>query len=161
MQTTSENIIRVQELEPRLRHQTIFDVFNTLKEGEHLIIHNNHDPKPVFYQLMNLRGNIFLWEYLQEGPEWWDIKVTRHVPLIPTEKENDLILNIPALEPQQKHAVIFHVFENLEPGESMIIHNDHDPKPVYYQLKSERGDLFTWEYLREGPEWWDVRITLK
>lgn len=59
MQPANENIINVQELEPRLRHQTIFNVFNTLKEGEHLIIHNNHDPMPVYYQLMNLRGEYF------------------------------------------------------------------------------------------------------
>lgn len=160
MQTTSENIINVQELEPKLRHQTIFNVFNTLKEGEHLIIHNNHDPQPVFYQLMNLRGNIFSWEYLQKGPEWWDIKVTRQVPIIPTEKDSDIILNIPAVEPQQKHALIFHIYENLEPGETFIIHNDHDPKPLYYHLKEKHGEVFTWEYLNSGPQWWDIRITL-
>ena len=34
MQTVKENIINVQELEPRLRHQTIFDTFDTLQEGE-------------------------------------------------------------------------------------------------------------------------------
>ncbi len=161
MPTATENIINVQELEPRLRHQTIFNVFNTLGEGEYLIIHNNHDPMPVHYQLMNLRGNIFSWEYLQKGPEWWDVKVTRQVPPVPTETDGDLILNIPALEPQQKHALIFHIFDQLEAGETFIIHNDHDPKPVYYQLKGERGDVFTWEYLSEGPQWWDIRVTKK
>ena len=50
MQTANDIIINVQEIEPRLRHQTIFDTFDTLQEGESLIIHNNHDPKPVFYQ---------------------------------------------------------------------------------------------------------------
>ncbi|MCB0507611.1 MAG: iron-sulfur cluster repair di-iron protein [Bacteroidetes bacterium] len=160
METVSENIINVQEIEPRLRHQTIFNVFNTLKEGEHLIIHNNHDPQPVFYQLMNLRGNIFSWEYLQSGPQWWDIKVTRQVPIIQTENESDIILNIPAVEPHQKHGLIFHIYENLEPGETFIIHNDHDPKPLYYQLKEKHGDVFSWEYLNNGPQWWDIRITL-
>jgi len=43
----------------------------------------------------------------------------------------------------------------------MIIHNDHDPKPVYYQLLSMRGDVFTWEYLQQGPQWWDIRVTRK
>ena len=48
METTNEIIINVQELEPRLRHQTIFDTFNSLMEGESFIIHNNHDPMPVY-----------------------------------------------------------------------------------------------------------------
>ncbi len=160
METVKEQIINVQEIEPRLRHQTIFQTFNTLKEGESLIIHNNHDPKPVYYQLMDLRGNIFSWEYLQQGPEWWDIRVTRTVPSVPTEKE-ELIINVPGLEPQQKHAAIFRVFDHFEAGESFIIHNDHDPKPVYYQLQNERGNIFTWEYLQEGPIWWDIRVTKK
>ncbi len=161
MQTANEKIINVQEIEPRLRHQTIFDVFNTLTEGEHLIIHNDHDPMPVYYQLMNLRGNIFSWEYLQRGPEWWDIKVTRQIPIIPTERQDDVILNIPQIEPQQKHALIFKVFESLKPGGTFIIHNNHDPKPVYHQLQAMHGDVFTWEYLQEGPQWWDIRVIRK
>lgn len=161
MQTAKENIINVQELEPRLRHQTIFDVFNTLKEDEHLIIHNNHDPMPVYYQLMNLRGNIFSWEYLQKGPQWWDIKVTRLVPIIPTERADDIILDIPSVEPNQKHALIFDVFGTLSSGDSFIIHNNHDPKPVYYQLQAMHGNVFDWEYLQQGPQWWDIRVTRK
>lgn len=161
MQSTNENIINVQELEPRLRHQTIFNVFNSLKEREYLVIHNNHDPLPVYYQLMNMRGNIFNWEYLQKGPEWWDIKVTRIVPVLPSERETDLILNIPAIEPQQKHAMIFNVFESSKAEEGFIIHNNHDPKPVYHQLIATYGEIFSWDYLQQGPEWWDIRIVRK
>ena len=160
MQTVNETIINVQEIEPRFRHQTIFDVFDSLGEGESLIIHNNHDPRPVYFQLMGIRGNIFSWEYLQEGPEWWDIRLTRIVGPIPTA-EKDLVINVPAIEPRLKHQTIFHVFENLNPGETFIIHNDHDPKPLYYQLIGEHGDVFTWEYLQQGPQWWDIRVTRK
>lgn len=158
MQTANETIINVQEIEPRLRHQTIFNVFNTLLEGESLIIHNNHDPKPVYYQILDLRGNIFTWEYLQQGPEWWDIRVTRVVPILPNEN-NELILNIPAIQPQHKHATIFHIFDNIQQGDCFIIHNDHDPKPVYYQLVDKHGETFGWEYLQQGPNWWSIRVT--
>lgn len=68
-------------------------------------------------------------------------------------------INVPSIEPKLKHPTIFKVFDALDGGESLIIHNDHDPKPVYYQLLGERGDVFIWEYLEEGPEFWDVRIT--
>lgn len=72
--------------------------------------------------------------------------------------ENNFI-NVTLIEPKLKHPTIFRVFDNLNEGESLTIHNDHDPKPVYYQLLGERGDIFTWEYLEEGPEWWDVKVT--
>ena len=114
MQTVKENIINVQELEPRLRHQTIFDTFDTLQEGESLLIHNNHDPKPVFYQLINRSGNIFTWEYLQQGPQWWDIRVTRIVPASLSEG-GTFVINVPILEPQQKHASFFQVFDSMAP----------------------------------------------
>ena len=73
-----------------------------------------------------------------------------------TVEEN--ILNVTVLEPRQKHPTIFACFDQLEEGTSFIIHNDHDPKPLYYQLLGERGNIFDWEYLEEGPDWWKVRI---
>ncbi|MBC6490373.1 iron-sulfur cluster repair di-iron protein [Flavihumibacter stibioxidans] len=73
----------------------------------------------------------------------------------------DNFLNVTLLEPRQKHPTIFLRFDALGEGESLTIHNDHDPKPLYYQLLGERGDIFTWEYLEQGPEWWKVRISKK
>lgn len=69
------------------------------------------------------------------------------------------ILNVTLLEPRQKHPVIFERFDKLAEGESLTIHNDHDPKPLYYQLLGERGNIFTWEYLEQGPAWWKVVIS--
>lgn len=79
MNTVTENILNVTLLEPRQKHPTIFVRFDELNEGEHLIIHNDHDPKPLYYQLLGERGNIFTWEYLEEGPAWWDVKITKRI----------------------------------------------------------------------------------
>lgn len=68
------------------------------------------------------------------------------------------ILNVTTIEPRLKHPTIFAHFDALEGGESFIIVNDHDPRPLYYQLLGERGNIFTWEYLESGPEWWRVNI---
>lgn len=68
-------------------------------------------------------------------------------------------LNVTALEPRQKHPVIFEIYDELQSGEAFIIDNDHDPKPLYYQLLAERGPVFGWEYLENGPELWKVKIS--
>lgn len=68
------------------------------------------------------------------------------------------IIDVTILEPRRKHPTIFEHFDSLTSGEGFIIHNDHDPKPLYYQLLGERGNIFTWEYLEEGPEFWKVKI---
>jgi regulator of cell morphogenesis and NO signaling len=69
------------------------------------------------------------------------------------------ILDVTQIEPRLKHPRIFEKFDSLNAGEGFIIDNDHDPKPLYYQLIGERGQVFTWEYLESGPEWWKVKIT--
>ena len=80
MQTTiTENILNVTTLEPRQKHPTIFVRFDELSEGESLTIHNDHDPKPLYYQLLGERGNIFVWEYLEQGPEWWKVRITKRI----------------------------------------------------------------------------------
>lgn len=72
--------------------------------------------------------------------------------------ETEIILDVTVIEPRLKHPTIFQNFDSLTPGESFIIHNDHDPKPLYYQLLAERGQTFNWEYLEQGPQIWHVRI---
>ena len=67
-------------------------------------------------------------------------------------------LDVTLLEPRRKHPTIFEAFDLLEPGESFVLHNDHDPKPLYYQLLGERGPSVSWEYLQQGPEVWEVRL---
>ncbi|WP_164126161.1 iron-sulfur cluster repair di-iron protein [Sphingobacterium luzhongxinii] len=67
-------------------------------------------------------------------------------------------LDVTTIEPRFKHPTIFEHFDSLVEGEGFEILNDHDPKPLYYQLLGERGNIFTWEYLEHGPEWWRVRI---
>lgn len=79
MLTTTENILNVTLLEPRLKHPTIFARFDELAEGENLTIHNDHDPKPLYYQLLGERGNVFTWQYLEEGPVWWKVKISKRM----------------------------------------------------------------------------------
>ncbi len=71
------------------------------------------------------------------------------------------ILDVSSIEPQFKHPKIFEKFDSLTSDQAFIIHNDHDPKPLYYQFLGERGQTFIWEYLENGPESWKVKITKK
>lgn len=67
-------------------------------------------------------------------------------------------LDVTIIEPKLKHPTIFQKFDQLKKGEALVIHNDHDPKPLYYQLVGERGNVFTWDYLESGPDIWEVKI---
>lgn len=67
-------------------------------------------------------------------------------------------LFVPDLQPALKHPTIFRKFDSLGSGEAFVIINDHDPKPLYYQLLAERGNIFSWDYLEQGPEIWKVHL---
>ena len=52
-------------------------------------------------------------------------------------------------------------FEALKPGEEMDLTNDHDPRPLHYQMLAEYTGRFEWAYLEQGPEVWKVAIGKK
>lgn len=71
---------------------------------------------------------------------------------------DELILDVRSEPPVRRHAVIFETFEALAPGTRLVLVNDHDPKPLYYQLAAEQPGMFTWDCLESGPVVWRVRI---
>jgi uncharacterized protein (DUF2249 family) len=71
---------------------------------------------------------------------------------------NQKTIDVCQTPPAQRHPLIFNTFEALTPGQSFILVNDHDPKPLYYQFQAERTGQFTWNYLEQGPLTWRVQI---
>lgn len=74
------------------------------------------------------------------------------------EKDAADALEVRHLPPAQRHQVIFERFNALPVGGSFVLVNDHDPKPLYYQLVAEYQGQLLWQYLEEGPEVWRVRM---
>ena len=67
-------------------------------------------------------------------------------------------LDVRSLFPMERHRVIFDRCDHLPEGEAFVLVNDHDPKPLYYQLEAERHGQFSWDYVEAGPKVWRVRI---
>lgn len=63
-------------------------------------------------------------------------------------------LDVREIPPNERHDRIHDAFADLEPGESLTIVNDHDPKPLYYELSAEVPEFDDEAYAveREGPE---------
>lgn len=67
-------------------------------------------------------------------------------------------IDVRPLIPRERHPLIFNTFDALAPGESFELVNDHDPKPLYYQLQAERPGQLEWSYLQKGPDVWRVQV---
>jgi len=67
-------------------------------------------------------------------------------------------LDVREMTPRERHPAIFARFDALKGGEALRLVNDHDPKPLHYQLLAERPGTFEWEPEEQGPERWVIHI---
>ena len=70
-----------------------------------------------------------------------------------------IIIHAPLLPPPVKHETILKSFDALPPGFSALLINDHDPKPLLYQLDAEQPGVFAVEYQERGPERFALLLT--
>lgn len=81
----------------------------------------------------------------------------------PNSPANDPVetstLDVRTIVPRERHPLIFNAFDGLAAGQAFRLVNDHDPKPLYYQFMVERPGEAGWEYLEQGPDVWQVRIS--
>lgn len=79
-QETAKTTLDVRPLPPPQRHPLIFQTFDSLQPGEYFILVNDHDPKPLYYQFHYEREGQFTWEYLEQGPTVWRVRIGRTSP---------------------------------------------------------------------------------
>ncbi len=68
-------------------------------------------------------------------------------------------IDVRVIPPRERHPLIFRTWEGLAEGTSLVLVNDHDPLPLYYQFAAEHAGAFRWVYEESGPEVWQVRIS--
>lgn len=73
--TTPTTVLDVREMAPRERHPTILSTFGALRPGQVLELVNDHDPKPLRYQFEAEHAGDFSWDYLEQGPEVWRVRI--------------------------------------------------------------------------------------
>lgn len=67
-------------------------------------------------------------------------------------------IDVRTIAPRDRHPLIFGSFDALQPGQALLLVNDHDPRPLYQQFEDRRSGQFDWTYLRSGPDLWHVQI---
>jgi uncharacterized protein (DUF2249 family) len=73
----NNRLLDVRDVVPRERHMMILDTFTDLKPGEAFVLLNDHDPRPLYYQFQAEYTGQFSWDYLEEGPEVWRVRIAR------------------------------------------------------------------------------------
>ncbi|HKI90980.1 MAG TPA: DUF2249 domain-containing protein [Gaiellaceae bacterium] len=77
MSTNADTILDVRSEPPARRHELIFDAYHALHPGQDFVLVNDHDPKPLWYQFEAEYTGAFGWDYLEQGPEVWRVRIGR------------------------------------------------------------------------------------
>ncbi len=72
---SEEATLDVRQTPPAQRHPLIFQTFEALKPGGAFVLVNGHDLKPLYYQFKFEREGQFTWDYLEDGPEVWRVRI--------------------------------------------------------------------------------------
>jgi Uncharacterized conserved protein len=73
----SDTVLDVRNEIPARRHELIFENYHNLESGNGFILVNDHDPKPLYYQFEAEHKGQFEWNYLEEGPQVWRVRIGR------------------------------------------------------------------------------------
>ncbi|MBX6354188.1 MAG: DUF2249 domain-containing protein [Thermoflavifilum sp.] len=69
--------VRATEYPPDMKHHVIFETFDKLGPGRAMLLVNDHDPVPLRYQFELERPGQFSWDYIERGPEVFQVRIGR------------------------------------------------------------------------------------
>ena len=85
--TTEDRQLDVRTEAPARRHELIFEAYAALGPGEGFVLVNDHGPKPLQYQFAAEHAGRLSWDYLEEGPQTWRVRIGRTADGAPAGKD--------------------------------------------------------------------------
>ena len=67
----------VRRMRKPVKHPAIFELFDSLALGDSFVLINDHDPRRLHDEFANDHYAEYDWQYLERGPEQWQIQITR------------------------------------------------------------------------------------
>lgn len=138
----------------------IFHRYGMMEQNDVMEIIATQNPQEIQDIFSKKFEGEYTWTYKKEVPDEYII----HLKKIEKSGLGDdgfMVINefdIRPYPPTQRHEMFYEAFAEIKPGEAFVFINDHDPKPLYYQMEAESKEPFRWEYLEQGPEVWKVRV---
>ncbi|MBS1590241.1 MAG: DUF2249 domain-containing protein, partial [Bacteroidetes bacterium] len=158
--TDISTLLDLRKVEVKDWKQVVFHRYGMMEEGTTMELIASEDPKEIHGIFVMKFDGKHSWIYKKKEPN----EVVVHI----TKKDNSGLgdtgfsvvneFDIRPYPPTERHEMFYKAFADIKPGEAFEFINDHDPKPLYYQMEAESKEPFRWEYLEKGPEVWKVRV---
>lgn len=100
------------------------------------------------------RDRALEWEYADPDAEPRELRLAVGEPL---DGELETV-DVRDLKPQRRHEALLGIFDEMSADEGFVLVNDHDPKPLYHELRSMHGEVIEWDYGSEADDEYRVAI---
>ncbi len=137
----------------------VFHRYGMMEEGHVMELIAAQEPEEIHAIFQARFAGQYSWTYKKQEPGEWVVHVRKQEQQSAVFGTVVNTFDVRPFHPAKRHEMVFDSFDALKPGEAFIFTNDHDPKPLYYQIEAESKEPFTWKYLQAGPEVWEVRVT--
>ncbi|MBS1949125.1 MAG: DUF2249 domain-containing protein [Bacteroidetes bacterium] len=138
----------------------VFHRYGMMETGDTMELVAADDPKEIHRILIQKFEGKHSWIYKKNEPGEHVVHITKKAGSSLGDDGYAIVneFDVRPYTPTKRHEMFYKAFEEIKPGEAFVFINDHDPKPLYYQMEAESKQPFRWEYLQKGPEEWKVRV---
>lgn len=138
----------------------VFHRYGMMLKGDTMELIAGEDPEEI-HEIFNKKfTDEHRWTYKKKEPNDYVIHITKKAENNIVAEDITVVNKFDVREhpPAKRHEMIFDAFDELDQGEAFVFINDHDPKPLYYQMEAESDETFKWEYLETMPKEWTVKV---
>jgi len=140
--------------------QIVFHRYGMMEPNTSMGLISAEDPVEIHEIFINKFEGRHQWIYKQKTAGEYVIHITKRDASGLGDDGFSVVneYDLRPLPPTERHELFYKAFADIKIGEAFEFINDHDPKPLYYQMEAESKEPFRWEYLEKGPEDWKVRV---
>jgi uncharacterized protein (DUF2249 family) len=153
---TEPTTIDVRDMQPRDRHPRIFAAFDALAPGDAILLVNDHDPKPLFYQFQAERPGQATWLPQEQGPVRWAIRIEKAATAVGTADALVVDVREDIAAGREPFGKIMAAVKSLAPAQPLVLVNSFEPVPLYAVLE-QKGFAHQTERAADGA--WRVTFT--
>jgi uncharacterized protein (DUF2249 family) len=158
--TDISTLLDLRKADKKLWAQIVFHRYGMMQQGDTMEVVAGEDPVDIHDIFFKKFEGQHTWIYKKQEPGECVVHITKEVKSGLGDDGFSVVneFDVRPFPPAVRHEMFYKAFEDIKPGEAFEFVNDHDPKPLYYQMEAESREPFRWEYLDEGPEEWKVRV---
>ncbi len=158
--TDVSTLMDLRRIEEKDWKHVIFHRYGMMEEGHTMEIVTAQDPQFVQDAFRAKLDGQYDWNPRKSEPGEYVVHITKKVKSRPSATAVEVVreFDIRPYAPAERHEMVFRAFDELKAGEAFVFTNDHDPKPLYYQMEAESREPFSWEYLEAAGDVWKVKV---